>query len=219
MYYIAKTVEALAVFTTFRFLQYFLSCTSAIALVAKAEAGPIRTMPTSIIGKVVSPIQGLASFVLPLTYMLCIIFNLFTQPAWMQRMSLPRNYFRYETEIVLRVAACASTFVLLKFVGLAFTHLGNQWHVIGRREKPKVVQTGPYAVVRHPLYAIVLIQQVLFAVMFWSYVPLVGLGITAGAFVFKMPIEEDLIMQDSAVAAEYRAYMQRVPARVIPFVW
>jgi hypothetical protein len=74
----------------------------------------------------------------------------------------------------------------------------------------------------------------------WSYAPLVALGITAGAFAIKMPIEvgvsseflcccihgltafyfqEDLIIQDPATAAEYRAYMQRVPARVIPFLW
>ncbi|KAG1748692.1 hypothetical protein EDB19DRAFT_219903 [Suillus lakei] len=55
--------------------------------------------------------------------------------------------------------------------------------------------------------------------MFWSYTPLVGLGIMTGAFAVKMPIEEDLIMKDPAIAGEYRAYMQKVPARVIPFLW
>jgi len=34
-----------------------------------------------------------------------------------------------------------------------------------------------------------LIQQALFSVMSWSYAPLVGLGITAAAFAFKIPIE------------------------------
>ncbi|KAG1772324.1 hypothetical protein EDD22DRAFT_947448 [Suillus occidentalis] len=102
------------------------------------------------------------------------------------------------------------------------THLGTQWHPIGvhtRREKPKLVQTGPYAVVRHPLYTCVLIQELLFALVSWSYAPLVALSITASAFVVKMPIEEDLIMQDATVAGEYRAYMQRVPAHVIPYLW
>ncbi|KAG2342133.1 hypothetical protein BDR05DRAFT_365196 [Suillus weaverae] len=176
-------------------------------------------MPTSFVGQIVSPIQGLASFIPPLMYILCVTFNRFTQPAWMQYMSLPHNYLQHETEVALRIAACASTFVLLRFIESAFTHLGNQWHLIGRREKPKVVQTGPYAVMRHPLYTDMLIQEALFVLMFWSYAPLVGLGITAGAFAVKMPIEEDLIMMDPAVAAEYRAYMQRVPARVIPYLW
>ncbi|KAG1745845.1 uncharacterized protein EDB91DRAFT_1080100 [Suillus paluster] len=228
MYYIAglalnppppQAVEGLAVLTTLKFMHYLMSNIRAIAPAAKAGAGPIRTMPSSFISKVISPIHTIASFISPVTYMLCVTFNRFTQPAWMQRMSLPNNYMTHDSEVVLRVAACASTVLLLRFIGLTFKHLGNQWHAIGRREKPKVVQTGPYTVVRHPLYTDVLIQEVLFAVMFWSYAPLVGLGITAAAFAVKMPIEEELIMKDSAVAAEYRAYTQRVPARIIPFLW
>ncbi|KAG1884885.1 hypothetical protein F4604DRAFT_1676325 [Suillus subluteus] len=216
-----QAVEGLAVLTTLRLFQYAIFRTRAIAPIAKAESGAIRTSPTTFIGKAVTPIHGLAFFVPSVTYVLCVTGNLFTQPAWMQRMSLPNDYFQDETKVVLRIAACALSFVLLGFVGRAFTHLGNQWHTIGRREKPRVVQTGPYAVVRHPLYTNVLIQQAVFAVVFWSYAPLVGLGIIAGAFAVKIPIEasEALIMEDAAVAAEYRAYMQRVPARVIPFLW
>ncbi|KAG2039634.1 hypothetical protein BDR03DRAFT_859716 [Suillus americanus] len=191
----------------------------AIAPVADAEAGSIRTTPTSFIGKIISPIHGLSIIIPPVTYVLCVPFNSFVQPAWMQRMSLPNTYFKHENQVGLRVAACAATFVLIRFSGHTFTHLGNQWHAIGRREKPRVVQTGPYAVVRHPLYTGVLIQGLLFTLMSWSYAPLVGLGIVAGAFAVKMPIEEGLIMQDPATAAEYRAYMQRVPSRVIPFLW
>ncbi|KAG0704284.1 hypothetical protein DFH29DRAFT_912740 [Suillus ampliporus] len=227
MYYIAglaippstQAVEGLAVLTTFSFIYNVISRTRAIAPVAEAEAGPVRTMPSSFIAKIVSPIHALAGFAPPATYMLCVTFNRFTQPAWMQRMGLPNNYMTQDTKVALRVAACASTILLLRFIGITFTHLGNQWHAIGRREKPKVVQTGPYAVVRHPLYRNVLIQQALFAVMYWSYAPLVGLCIAAGGFAVKMSIEEDLIMKDPAVAAEYRAYMQRVPARIIPFLW
>lgn len=227
MYYIAgltiplppQAVEGLAVFTTLRFFQYGISRTRAIAPIANSESGAIRTSPTTFIGKAVTPIHALASFIPSVAYVLSVTGNMFTQPAWMQRMSLPNDYFQHEAKVALRIAACASTFVLLRFAGRTFTHLGNQWHVIGRREKPRVVQTGPYAVVRHPLYMHILIQQALFAVMFWSYAPVVGLGIVAGAFAIKIPIEENLIMEDPAVATEYRAYMQRVPARVIPFLW
>jgi len=228
MYYIAgltlpvpspQVVNGFVTFTTFRFLQLLISSIRAIAPVAESEAGAIRKLPTSFIGKVVTPVHGLVSLIPPVTYVICVTVNRFMQPSWMQRMSLPNTYLHQETEVALRVAACASTFVLLRFFKRTFSHLGNQWHGIGRREKPRLVQTGPYAVVRHPLYIAVLIQQALFSVMFWSYAPLVGLGITAAAFAIKMPIEEDLIMKDPAVGVEYRAYMQRVPARVIPFVW
>jgi protein-S-isoprenylcysteine O-methyltransferase Ste14 len=182
MYYIAgltiqippQAVEGLAVFTTLRFIQYSVSRARALAAVAKAESGAIRTRPTTFIGRIVTPIHLVTSSISSMTYVLCIAGNMFKQPAWMQCMSLSNDYFQQETKVALRIAACASTFVLLRFVGRTFTHLGNQWHVIGvrtfltkyswvedmykltapqqRREKPRVVQTGPYAVVRHPLY-------------------------------------------------------------------
>jgi len=140
MYYIAgftlpvpptQAVEGLAVLTTFRWLQYVGSRLRAIAPVAQAEAGAIRSMPTTFIGQLVSPVHALATFVPPLTYVLCVTFNRFTQPEWMQCMSLPNNYVQQETAVALRVAACASTFVHLRFIGMTLTHLGNQWHGIG----------------------------------------------------------------------------------------
>lgn len=146
-----------------------------IAPVAYAEAGGIRIAPKSLIGKIIaSPISGLSMFIPPVTYILCVTFNRFVQPAWMQRMSLPTNtYFNHEIEVGLRVAACAATFVLLRVTARTMTLLGNQWHAIGvrtdlflsmrtkhkittsrqRREKSRLVQTGAYAVVRHPGYA------------------------------------------------------------------
>ncbi|KAG2129380.1 hypothetical protein BD769DRAFT_1456279 [Suillus cothurnatus] len=214
-----QVVEGLVVLTTLWCCQYVISRVRAIAPIAEAESGAIRTRPTTFIGKAVTPIHGLASYIPSITYILCVTGNLFTQPAWMQRMSLPNDYFQYETKVVLRIAACALSFVLFRFVGRAYMHIGNQWSAIGRREKPRVVQTGPYAVVRHPLYTIMLMHQALLGVMFWSSAPLFSLGIVAGVLAVKIPIEEALIMEDSAVAAEYRAYMKRVPARTIPFLW
>ncbi|KAG2057816.1 hypothetical protein BDR06DRAFT_877401 [Suillus hirtellus] len=214
-----QTVEGLVVFTTLRQFQYSLSRTRTIATVANAEAGPVRVTPTSFIGKIITPIHALSIFVPPVTYILCVTFNRFAQPAWMQRMSLPDTYFKHENEVGLRVAACAATFMVIRFGARVLTHLGSQWHLIGRREKSRIIQTGPYAVVRHPLYTSALIQGLLFTLMTWSYAPLVGLGITTGASAVKVLVEEDLIMQDPAVVEEYRAYMQRVPARLVPFLW
>jgi hypothetical protein len=139
MYYIAglatstQTLEGLAVFTTFRYFQYILTRMRAIAPVANAEAGSIRTTPTSFIGKIISPIHGLSISIPPVTYILCVTFNRFVQPAWMQRMSLPNTYFNHEIEVGLRVAACVATFVLIRLTGRTMTHLGNQWHAIGVR--------------------------------------------------------------------------------------
>jgi len=128
-----QVVEGLVVLTTLWCFQYVISCVRTVAPIAAAESGAIRTRPTTFIGKAVTPIQALASFIPSVTYVLCVTGNLFTQPAWMQRMSLPNDYFQYETEVLLRIAACALSFVLFRFVGRTFMHLGNQWHAIGVR--------------------------------------------------------------------------------------
>ncbi|KAG1748699.1 hypothetical protein EDB19DRAFT_1905040 [Suillus lakei] len=151
---------------------YGISRTRAIAPVAKAEAGSIRTTPTSFIGKIVSPIQGLASFIPPLTYILCATFNHFVQPAWMH------------VRIDLRAPQ----------VHRKQLHASRESVALDRETREAQSRAdSPYAVMRHPLYMNMLIQEALFVVMFWSYAPLVRLGITAGAFTVKMPIEEDLI--------------------------
>ena len=142
MYYIAgltlplpstRAVEAFVTFTTFRFLQSSVSRIRATAPVAEAEAGTVRSLPTSFIGKVVSPVHGFAIFVPPAVYILSVSVNRFMQPSWMQRMSLPNNYIHDETKVALRIAACASTFVFLRVISRALIHLGNQWHAIGVR--------------------------------------------------------------------------------------
>jgi hypothetical protein len=142
MYYIAgltlpvpspQVVDGFVTFTTFWFVQFSISSMRAIAPVAEAEAGAIRKLPTSLISKVVTPVHALATFIPPVTYMICVTVNRFMQPSWMQRMSLPNTYVDQETEVALRVAACASTFLLTRFMKRAFTHLGNQWHGIGVR--------------------------------------------------------------------------------------
>ena len=80
----------------------------------------------------------------------------------------------------------------------------------------RVIETGPYAIVRHPMYAVVLVTYV--AVPF-------TLGCAAGlwgvpALVLLLAlrtIAEERLLQDEL--AGYRAYMTRVRYRFIPHIW
>lgn len=76
------------------------------------------------------------------------------------------------------------------------------------REKPRLVDKGPFAYIRHPLYAQVflfavcwvvflmifvysghLIAGASLALAFWSYIPLYALPVAFGAYLLKVPIE------------------------------
>jgi len=80
----------------------------------------------------------------------------------------------------------------------------------------RVVETGPYAVVRHPMYAGLLLVMVGLAL--W-------LGSTAGAFAALVPgavlaarvnLEERVLRE---ALPEYAAYATRVRSRLVPRIW
>ncbi|EGN98408.1 hypothetical protein SERLA73DRAFT_138831 [Serpula lacrymans var. lacrymans S7.3] len=194
----------------------------AMASQAKSEGGAIRpqSLPATFIGKVVTPIHGAALFVPIAVYIVTLVVNGLRQPEWMMRLALPDYQLEESYKVVLRITACVLSLAAWHFIGtVGQRHLGSQWHYIGRRENSKVVQTGPYAIVRHPMYGLVLLQEALFAVITWSYVPIFSLMVIAGAFAIKMPIEEGFIEADAKTAKEYQEYKRKVTARVVPYVW
>jgi len=79
-----------------------------------------------------------------------------------------------------------------------------------------VVDTGPYALVRHPMYAS--------AILYLFGMPLL-LGSTWGLLVpplFIIAVSLRAIAEENKLARElpgYSDYMSRVPYRLVPFVW
>ncbi|EIW77391.1 hypothetical protein CONPUDRAFT_84488 [Coniophora puteana RWD-64-598 SS2] len=211
-----------AYLTTTYILVHTFRGMAAMAKVAGSEGGKIRPdrMPATSLGKIVSPIHGLSYFIPQLAILVGVPLGGFRQPQWMQGWALPDWGLGEKERIGLRVAACVLSVVMAHGLVTKVTKaLGSQWHAIGRRESVKVIKHGAYSVVRHPMYSSVMIQQVLYGVMFWSWVPVITLPITAAAFAIKMPIEEELIQQDASIADEYRRYKKEVPYRVFPFLW
>ncbi len=94
--------------------------------------------------------------------------------------------------------------------------LGRNWSaVVTIREDHQIVQTGPYAVVRHPIYSGGLLAMLGTALAFGELRELVALGLAFMAWWFKSRLEERFMEQ--RFGAEYVAYKQRVKA-LIPMV-
>jgi protein-S-isoprenylcysteine O-methyltransferase Ste14 len=80
----------------------------------------------------------------------------------------------------------------------------------------KVVDTGPYAIVRHPLYASagVLVTGMPLALgSFWALIP-VGFG---AVILIVRTVLEDRMLQNQLEG--YKGYAARVRYKVIPGVW
>ncbi|KAF8837060.1 hypothetical protein BDN67DRAFT_244392 [Paxillus ammoniavirescens] len=218
---LSQGLEAVVILTLTEGLRYGVTKMRSVAANAETKGGRIRpeSIPTSFLARIVTPIQVLVTFLPPMVYVCAVVLNGFQQPVWMAKLALSREMMGLEWKNALRVLACSANFFLWGIINFVFDHLAEQWHAEGRREKSRVVQTGPYAFVRHPLFSAALVQKVLWAIMFWSYVPLFALAIVAVVLVVKLPIEEGTILQDEGIRDEYRAYMKKVPARLIPYIW
>ncbi|KAF8124805.1 hypothetical protein EV363DRAFT_701465 [Boletus edulis] len=221
-----QLVELFIVLSTLHTFRYTVSRVRSAFAHAQAKGGPVRpdTVPTGLRGTLFTALQLIVCFLIPMGYMLAVVVYGLQQPPWMSAFALPDVVFGVNLEggfwkHLLRVLACATGLLGNRISESAFEHLGDQYHPIGRRERPRVVQTGPYAWVRHPLYSLALLQGVSQSLVFWSYVPLFALVAVAGVFAIKINIEEEVIQRDDAIREEYRAYMRKVPARLVPYVW
>ena len=83
-------------------------------------------------------------------------------------------------------------------------------------EHQKVIDTGPYALVRHPMYASALLYLVgtpLALDSYWGLVPLVAM---MPFLIWRLLAEERFLAQN---LRGYTEYQKRVRHRLVPFVW
>jgi len=80
----------------------------------------------------------------------------------------------------------------------------------------QVVNTGPYAVVRHPMYAGALIYLFGTPLALGSYWGLVVLAVTIPFLIWRLFDEERFLAKN---LSGYTEYQQRVKYRLVPFIW
>ena len=121
-----------------------------------------------------------------------------------------------------RTAAIGALAALLTTAGLAVAvwaraALGSNWSgTIAFKEHHELIQRGPYAHVRHPIYSGLLLMCLGTAVASARLSSFVVLGLALVMLVIKARFEERLMMRHFPDA--YPAYRQRVKA-LIPGIW
>ena len=80
----------------------------------------------------------------------------------------------------------------------------------------RVVSTGPYAIVRHPMYSAALVMLLGAPVALGSWWGLVALAVISPALVWRMFDEEKFLAANLTGYAEYK---QKVRYRLIPHLW
>jgi protein-S-isoprenylcysteine O-methyltransferase Ste14 len=80
----------------------------------------------------------------------------------------------------------------------------------------RVIATGPYAIVRHPMYAsgaLYMVGTPLALGSYWGFVPL---AVTLPFLLWRLLDEEKILTRELTGYVEYR---QRVRYRLLPFIW
>lgn len=116
----------------------------------------------------------------------------------------------------LVVASDAVIFAGYFLVFLAFKENPFAARTVEVFEEQKVIDTGPYAVVRHPMYAGI-IPMYLFMPLalgsFWAVIPFIPV---CAIIILRTLNEEEVLRRD---LAGYSAYCKKVRYRIVPFVW
>lgn len=115
------------------------------------------------------------------------------------------------------VAGFVFTFAGLLLALWARAAIGRNWSgSIALKERHELVQRGPYAVVRHPIYSAILLMYLGTALAVGHAATLVGFAVVLASFVLKLQREEDLMRRTFPDA--YPAYERRVK-RLVPFIY
>jgi protein-S-isoprenylcysteine O-methyltransferase Ste14 len=139
--------------------------------------------------------------------------------GWLPLMGLDAVRFRWSAmPLWLQCAGGALMLLSFRMIGHVFrenTFLAPVVRIQTERGH-KVISTGPYAIVRHPLYAAVLIYLPANALLLGSWYGLAGSFVLSGGLVFRTAMEDRELRRGLAGYTEYAA---RVRYRLIPFVW
>jgi protein-S-isoprenylcysteine O-methyltransferase Ste14 len=113
------------------------------------------------------------------------------------------------------IAIAVQVAAVLLMIAARLTFGGRSFHATANPTEGGVVQTGPYAYVRHPIYAAAMYIAWAGALdrFSWTAAACAAL-VTVGGFI-RMSLEERLLV---ARYPEYGAYMTRV-RRIVPFVY
>lgn len=137
--------------------------------------------------------------------------------AWMAFMGWDAARTRFEA-MPLWLQVLGGVFIVLNGVGTWWTFRENAFAapVVKIQQGQRTIDTGPYAIVRHPMYASTL--------LLFAGVPLLlgsWLGLLLAA-VFILGLGWRTVHEEQTLRAElsgYEAYAERVRYRIVPFVW
>ncbi len=83
-------------------------------------------------------------------------------------------------------------------------------------EGQKVVDTGLYGIVRHPMYAVTILLFLMIPLVLGSWYALIAFAFYPAIIIVRLKDEEELLTRD---LPGYEEYKKKVKYRIIPYIW
>jgi len=127
--------------------------------------------------------------------------------------------FRFRLTVVPMWAVIAGCVVFL-FTYAGFAELLRENEYLSRtvevQEGQKVISTGLYGIVRHPMYAIILFMFLSMPIIIGSWIGLIPLAFLPLILVKRIVNEEKVLAEG---LKGYEEYKKTVRYRLVPFIW
>ncbi|MEC5408721.1 isoprenylcysteine carboxylmethyltransferase family protein [Paraburkholderia sp. MPAMCS5] len=140
--------------------------------------------------------------------------------AWLIVMGLDAVRFRWSAPLPVALTSLGSLCVFLCIFMCRFVFQANSFAApvvkIQTSRGHKVIDSGPYARVRHPMYAAALLFFVGTPLLLGSWWGLAFVPVMAGGLGWRAVREERVL---AAALDGYPDYMKRVRFRFVPFIW
>ena len=147
------------------------------------------------------------------------IIMLFTSLSFTALLVVPALDHRYGwTTVPPRVVAVGDALVIIGCLLIARVYRENTFTsaTIQVVESQRVISTGPYAIVRHPMYVSAFLYLVGTPLALGSYWGLAPIAVMVPFLIWRLLDEERLLARQLPGYADYRTQVRH---RLVPFVW
>ena len=122
------------------------------------------------------------------------------------------------SDLPFSIALIGLALVLLGYLMILYVFITNSYasRVVEVEKEQRVITTGPYALVRHPMYVGVIFFYGVTPIALGSYWAMIPSLLIIPILVFRIKDEEKELLEN---LTGYREYAQKVKCRLLPFIW